>query len=186
MMLRPGQGPCLRCIFPEPPDPHQLPTCDTAGVLGPLASVVGSLQAMEAIKYLSGNGEAVADEMLVLDLWTNRIRAIATADARRNDCPACSQRRFEFLDSRQSDVSAKLCGRSAVQVRSTSKGRTADLAQVAQKLRGVGMVQETPFMVRCVTTEALSLTVFQDGRVIVGGTTDPLRAKSVVARFVGS
>src|SRR5262245_34353204 len=60
MTIRPGAGACLRCIFPQPPNASELATCDTAGVLGPVASVVGAMQALAAIKLLSGNADAIA------------------------------------------------------------------------------------------------------------------------------
>lgn len=186
MAICPG-GPCLRCVFPQPPDPLQLATCDTAGVLGPVASIVGSLQALAAIKLLSGHGNALADELLSLDLWSNRIRAVSLADAKREDCPACGRRQFQFLESPNRDLTAKLCGRNAVQVRTGATGSAPALAQVARRLQSAGEVRAWAYMVRCTLREGgLTLTVFADGRVIVAGTPDPVRATSVVARYLGS
>jgi adenylyltransferase/sulfurtransferase len=184
MAVRAG-GPCLRCVFPEPADPRELATCDTAGVLGPAATIVGALQATCAIKILSGNESALANEMLTLDIWTNRIRTISVADAREADCPACGQRKFEFLDSAKQDVTIRLCGRNAVQVRS---GLAAlSLEEAAKRLRRAGQVRASAYMVRCdLAAGEMSLTAFSDGRIIVQGTDDPARARSVVARFFGS
>ncbi len=56
MTIRPGVMACLRCVFPNPPGPGELPTCDTAGVLGPTAGAIASLQAAAAIKLLTGAG----------------------------------------------------------------------------------------------------------------------------------
>jgi adenylyltransferase/sulfurtransferase len=180
MTVRPSVGPCLRCIFPEPPVPGELPTCDTAGVLGPVATVVGSLQAIAAIKLLIG--ESVSDELLTLDLWNNRIKSVSTAQAKRADCPTCAQKRFEFLDNRDRDMTARLCGRNAVQVRSG-----ATLEQAGKQLQNVGEVQRTSYMVRCRLRDAeVSLTAFADGRVLVQGTSDLARARSLVARYVGA
>jgi molybdopterin-synthase adenylyltransferase len=185
MAVRPGIGPCLRCIFPEPPDPRELATCDTAGVLGPVAAIVGAMEALAAIKLLSGNESAIASEMLSFDLWSNHIRSISTSDGKRPDCPACGQRQFQFLDSSQHDMTARLCGRNAVQVRSASAALS--LPDAARRLQGAGQVQESQYMVRCTLAEGgLSLTAFEDGRIIVQGTSDPARARSVVARCLGS
>lgn len=182
--LQPGKGPCLRCIFPKPPDPQELPTCDTAGVIGPVASVVGSLQALAAIKLLSGNENAVGQELLTLDLWKNRIHAVSLADAKRADCETCGKRVFQFLDAKNGESTARLCGRNAVQVRRTTN---ASLAETASRLRTAGEVRVTPFMVRCNVLEGgLSLTAFEDGRVIVQGTADPMRARAIVARYFGA
>jgi molybdopterin/thiamine biosynthesis adenylyltransferase len=87
MTIRPGQTACLRCVFREPPGVGELPSCDTAGVLGPVAGIIASLQAVAAIKLLSGNAEAVGEQMIVVDACTNRIRVIDTKDAKRADCP---------------------------------------------------------------------------------------------------
>lgn len=189
MTIRPKLGgACLRCIFPEPPAPQDLPTCDTAGVLGPVASVVGNMQAIAAIKLLSGNEKAVADELLVFDLWNNRIKTISTAGARRSDCPTCSGRQFTFLESAQRELSARLCGRDAVQVRPSGGSARIHLPELAEKLTSAGLnVQASPFLVRFQLADGgLSLTVFEDGRTLVQGTSDVARARSLVARYIGS
>ena len=185
MAVRPPDGPCLRCVFPEPPGPGELPTCDTAGVLGPVAAVVASLQAVAAFKLLTGHGEAVAEELVTLDLWSGRWRQTSLAGARRADCKTCGRREFEFLE-RGADRSVSLCGRNAVQVR-PGVGRGLDLGVVADRLKGCGAVEQTPHLVRCRWDDGtdLRLTVFPDGRAIVQGTNDPDRARSVYARWVG-
>jgi adenylyltransferase/sulfurtransferase len=185
MTVLPGQTPCLRCIFPQPPGAGELPTCDTAGVLGPVAAVVGSIQALNAIKLLSGNAGALAEELLTLDLWTNRIRSINISQSRRANCLTCGQHRFEFLDAAPPDSAAKLCGRDAMQIR--WRRERVELKELAQRLAGAGAVDQTPFLVRCTLSEGgLRLTAFADGRILVHGTADPARARSVVAKYLGS
>jgi adenylyltransferase/sulfurtransferase len=187
MTIRPAAAtPCLRCLFEEPPGPGELPTCDTAGVLGPLAGAVASMQAVAALKLLSGNAEAVAPQMLVFDVWANRIRAMDTTGARRPDCPTCGRRRFEFLDG-AARRSVSLCGRNAVQVLPERRG-AVELASLAARLAGVGRVTRTPHLLRVDLPgdDPLRLTVFADGRLIVNGTTDRDRARSLYARYVGT
>jgi molybdopterin/thiamine biosynthesis adenylyltransferase len=185
MVIRPGVGPCLRCVFPQPPNPTDLPTCDTAGVLGPVATIIGAMQAVAAIKLLTDQADAIAAEMMVLDLWSNRIRAVSLQDGKRSDCLACGKRQFEFLANGHCDFTARLCGRNAVQVRATQS--RLSLTDAADRLQNAGRVQSQPFMVRCVLDDdELSLTAFEDGRVIVQGTNDPARARSLVARYFGS
>lgn len=183
----PGVSPCLLCLFPTPPAPAQLPTCDTAGVLGPLTSIVGSLQATLAIKILTGNAAVVPPELITLDLWSNRLYSISVKDGRREDCPCCAQRRFPFLNSPHALGATSLCGRNAVQIRS-STAQSLSLPTLAARLQSLGQVQSTPYFVRCTLHDPpnLSLTVFPDARVIVHGTDDPARARSIAARFVGA
>jgi molybdopterin-synthase adenylyltransferase len=85
MSIRPGRTACYRCAFPEPPP--SAPSCAEAGVLGPAAGVVGSLQALEAIKLASGVGEPLTDAFLQVDLA--RLDFLRVAVERRRDCPAC-------------------------------------------------------------------------------------------------
>ncbi|MGH7285158.1 MAG: ThiF family adenylyltransferase, partial [Polyangiaceae bacterium] len=76
MNVLPGDTPCLRCVFETAPLPGTTPTCDTTGVLGPAASIVASWQALEAIKLLTGNREALSRFLFSFDLWENRFQQI--------------------------------------------------------------------------------------------------------------
>jgi molybdopterin/thiamine biosynthesis adenylyltransferase len=185
MTVIPGVTPCLRCVFPDPPATGELPTCDTIGVLGPAVGVVASLQAAAGLKILTGHADAVAGGMLAIDFWADRFHRIDTGD-RVPDCPCCGRRNFEFLTRPGAAGSAVLCGRDAVQVMS-SHGGAVSLSSLADRLSSVGSVERSPYLVRCRTVDpaGIVLTVFGDGRTIVSGTTDPVRARSLVSRFVG-
>jgi len=90
VVVVPPGGPCYRCLFRDEPPPGQVPTCSAAGVLGPVAGVVGSLQASEALRFLLGAGAPQAGRVLTVDLLDPRIRAVPfPADAA---CPACQRR----------------------------------------------------------------------------------------------
>jgi molybdopterin/thiamine biosynthesis adenylyltransferase len=188
MAIRPPHTACLRCLFPTPAGAGELPTCDTVGVFSPVSAIVASLQAAAAIKLLAGKSEAVKPELIVMDLWDGGIRSIAAADSRRDDCIACGLRHFEFLDQRGGSATVNLCGRNAVQVRPAPKSPGVDLSALAAKLSGAGAMERTPFLLRCALNGLgdLKLTVFPDGRLIVQGTTDPDRARSIYARFIGA
>jgi sulfur-carrier protein adenylyltransferase/sulfurtransferase len=85
-----GGGPCYRCLFPEPPPPGSVPNCGEAGVLGALCGVIGSLQAMEAIKRLAGIATGLVGRLLVIDALTMEFRAL---NLRKDpDCPLCGAR----------------------------------------------------------------------------------------------
>jgi molybdopterin/thiamine biosynthesis adenylyltransferase len=87
MAIRPGESACYRCAFPEPPPPGTTPSCAEAGVLGPAAGVIGSLQALEALKLLAGVPEPLLDAFLQLDLALHAVTRVAVA--RRPGCPDC-------------------------------------------------------------------------------------------------
>jgi adenylyltransferase/sulfurtransferase len=82
-----ADGPCYRCLYPEPPPPGLVPTCAEAGVLGVLPGVIGSLQALEAIKLLAGIGESLAGRLLVFDALRSRFRELMIQ--RDPACPVC-------------------------------------------------------------------------------------------------
>jgi adenylyltransferase/sulfurtransferase len=185
MAIRPGATPCLRCVFRTPPAGTELPTCDTAGVLGPAAGIVASFQVVAAMRVLCGAPEA-DERLLAMDVWTGRMRSVDLG-ARSPDCPTCGRRQFEFLD-RADGPTTTLCGRRAVQVRPGRGSASFDMAAAEVKLTRVGLVQRTPYLLRCRLNDAadVELTLFSDGRLIVTGTTDSDRAKSLYARYIGA
>lgn len=197
MAVRPGVTPCLRCVFPNPPGPGELPTCDTAGVLGPAAAMVAAMQATAAIQLLVG--AEPPNQLVRFDLWRGRLGATPLADARRADCPACgggsggrapaSVRQYDFLDAPGggAGASTSLCGRNAVQVRPPGPARL-DLKGLSDRLSAAGRVQRTPHLLRYDPSDGggVSLTVFPDGRAMVHGTSDPARARTLYARWVGA
>jgi len=80
-------GPCYRCLYPEPPPPGLVPSCAEGGVLGVLPGVIGTIQATEAIKLLTGIGEPLIGRLLLYDALAMRFRELKL---RRNpDCPVC-------------------------------------------------------------------------------------------------
>ncbi|HUC36402.1 MAG TPA: molybdopterin-synthase adenylyltransferase MoeB [Acidimicrobiales bacterium] len=85
----PYQGPCYRCLIPEPPPAELAPSCAEAGVLGVLPGIVGSIQAVEAIKVILGIGETLAGRLLAYDALEETFR---TFKVRRDpQCPACGE-----------------------------------------------------------------------------------------------
>ena len=186
MTIIPGQTPCLRCVFDEPPPPEATPTCDTAGVLAAAVQVVASLQATEAMKLLMGREHDLNRRLVQVDVWSARISCIAAADSRPNpDCPCCGQRRFPYLEGALGSETTTLCGRNAVQIRRAG-GEPVHLASIAEKLRKVASaaVQLNPYLLRTSVGE-FELTLFPDGRAIIKGTSDPQRARAVYSRFIG-
>ncbi|MBP1624977.1 MAG: moeZ 1 [Acidobacteria bacterium] len=181
LAVRPGQGPCLRCIFPDPPDAWRLPTCETRGVLNTAVVWVAALQATEAIKLLVHAPETNTS-LYALDIWSGSIRMFRTQ--RNKDCVCCVHHRFEYLSGERQVSSTVFCGRNAVQV--TLQGQTApDFAQLRERLAPIGEVTVNGLLLEF-TCGAQRMVLFPDGRVLVMGTTDTAEARSLVARYIGS
>ena len=90
MTYVPGQGPCYRCVFKNPPPKDAVPTCKQAGVIGAMGGVIGSLQAMEAIKYIVGVGDLLTGKLLTYDAIHQDFRKIKlTQDTCK--CPVCGE-----------------------------------------------------------------------------------------------
>jgi adenylyltransferase/sulfurtransferase len=189
MTIIPGETPCLRCVFEAAPNPGDVGTCETAGVLAPTVNVVASVQAAEALKILSGNRDAISRELLILDVWENTTRRVKVAPlaGRKGECPCCARRNFEWLDGAHGTQTTTLCGRNAVQVSHRAGGRL-DFEQLAGVLRASGPVSFNKFLLKFQLEEKgdpYEFTVFPDGRAIIKGTSDPDRARTLYAKYVG-
>ncbi len=90
MTYVPGEGPCYRCVFHEPPPPDAVPTCKQAGVIGAMAGVIGSLQALEAVKYITGVGDLLTGSMLTYDSLKMEFRKLKLPKP-DGSCPVCGE-----------------------------------------------------------------------------------------------
>ncbi len=82
-------GPCYRCLYPDPPPPGEVPSCAEAGVLGVLPGIVGSIQAIEAIKLLVGIGEPLIGRLLMIDTLDMSFRTLKVQ--KNPECPVCGE-----------------------------------------------------------------------------------------------
>lgn len=180
MTILPHVSACFRCVFITAPPPGTLPTCDTAGVIGPIVNVVGSLVSSEALKFLTGSGERNRG-LINVDLWENTFDTIEIA--RRDNCPCCVEHQFEYLENAGGGA-AYLCGRNAIQVRPPHR-HTIDLSELAQRLAPLGRVTQNEYLVQF-SLDGYDVTIFPDARAIIKGTEDASVARSVYARYVGT
>jgi molybdopterin/thiamine biosynthesis adenylyltransferase len=192
MPILPGHTPCLRCIFDQPPPPGASATCDTAGVLGPLISIVAALQSAAAIRLLVG-APAPDPVLTEVDAWDARFRRIDLDSARRPDCPCCGQHRFDFLSGELAEETTTLCGREAIQVSPADADATIDLQALAAKLAPHGVFTLTPFHLRGTLERErgemkrpIELTIFPDARAVVRHTANPNLARTIYAKYIGA
>nr|WP_041853910.1 ThiF family adenylyltransferase [Thermobacillus composti] len=184
MTIVPGETPCYRCLFPSPPPPGSTDTCETAGVLPPIVDLIGSLQAMEAIKLLGGYKEQLHGALLHADLWKTDFSKMKTAGARRADCPCCGIRRFDYLEAVVRGKSeAVLCGRETVQI-APAEPLQLHLDEMAERLKSAGRVERNPWLLRLTLEDGITLVLFPDGRVLVQGTGDPDLARRIYDRIL--
>lgn len=183
MTIRPGETPCLRCIFEEMPDAGSAPTCDTAGVIMPIIASISAIQVAEAVKLLVGDTASLHRSLVQTDLWANDWRKIKLAGP-NEDCICCVRKRFEFFDAEAQEFAAVLCGRDAVQI-APPRPTEIDLPALAARLSALGEVKQNEYLLRFSIKEQ-EITVFRDGRAIVKGTDDPAQARSLYARYLGN
>jgi len=101
MVIKPGEGPCLRCLFPQPPPPGLVPSCQEAGVLGALAGIIGLIQATEVLKIILEIGEPLIGKFLLFNALKMELIKL---DAKRNkDCEICGENPLikELIDYEQ-------------------------------------------------------------------------------------
>jgi len=185
MTIVPGETGCLRCLMRDTPPPGTTPTCDTAGILGPVIGVIASFQASEAIKILSGHLADVSRTLNLFQMWDNRLRQIQLDSLLESaNCPTCHAREYPWLTGERGSHHAVLCGRNAVQL-SFLETTPTTLDSLEKKLRDVGEVSRNPFLLR-LSVEGYEITVFLDGRAVIAGTDDPAEAKTIYARYIGN
>jgi adenylyltransferase/sulfurtransferase len=185
MTIIPGKTPCLRCLIESAPPPGMMPTCETAGVLGPAVAVIASFEAIEAIKLLAGAYEALNADLIMVDIWDWTFRQLKVAGLLgKVNCPCCQERRFEWLDGGLGSHTTSLCGRNSVQV-AVRRSDPLDFGELAARLNALGEVRFNSFMLRF-GTEGYEFTVFPDGRAIIKGTNDVTKARTLYSQFIGA
>ncbi|MCM3690240.1 ThiF family adenylyltransferase [Neobacillus niacini] len=183
-VIKPGETPCYRCLFPHIPDGRG-ETCDTIGVLSPITDIVGSFQAMETIKLLIG--AATSSNLDQIDVWDTDLFSMDISEGRNPQCPTCVNRQFDFLDrlSSQQESYSSLCGRDTVQIYFREK-RERDLIKLSEHLKKSGTVNGNQFLLRFSPNPETTIVLFKDGRVLVHGTNDIVKAKSLYSKYIGN
>jgi adenylyltransferase/sulfurtransferase len=177
----PNETPCLRCMFPEIPTIGATETCDTAGVLNSITSIVASLESMEAIKILLDKKSTVIKGLQYIDIWTNDFEHIdMNID---ENCIACGKNNFEFMN-RSTEEAVYLCGKNSIQVNPMQKEISAE--NIVRRLKSLDIdVKQNAYFIKF-DIEDVQITLFYDGRAIIKNTNDIKRATSLYARYIGN
>ena len=180
MSVVPGQTPCLRCVYPEPPGGAQ-PTCETAGVLGPVTAAIASLQgrrcAADPGRRVIGHRRSDHDG--------GRVVGIRSPDPCRSARP-----RVPLLRPPAVRVPGRIPSRAHKPVREERRSNSRTVAPARPRVLGrepppAGDVRLNEFALRA-WIDGYELTVFPDGRAIIKGTTDVGLARSLYARYIGA
>jgi len=181
MNILPGETACLACVFPESPR-GTVETCETAGILNSAVSLVASIAATEALKFLVGARGKMRRTLLSWDVWTNERAELSEIAAHpRAGCRACSRDFIHLAGEGRPHIT--LCGRNSVQIH--ERQRPVDFAELSPRLQPHGNVRHNEFVLKF-WREPYEMTLFPDGRAIIKGTTDTAIARSLYARYVGS
>ncbi|MBP1992176.1 ThiF family adenylyltransferase [Paenibacillus eucommiae] len=175
----PGATPCLRCFIQTADGSGQ--TCDTIGVISPVVDIVASYQAVEALKYLVEAHGQRRNSLVTFDLWHNQFFEMKLGEP-RSDCPCCQLKQYPALQVDEQDAFLSLCGRETIQITGNNQ---LDLELWRVRLGQAAKVDANPFLLRAELPEGERLVLFPDGRVLVQGTNDIVRAKTLYARYIG-
>jgi adenylyltransferase/sulfurtransferase len=183
----PGESACLRCVIGDEAGGDDGATCDSGGILAPAVELIASLQAVEALKWLTGNRDVMRTGWLAVDLWPFRIRELQMPSV-GPACPVCgtaaAERQGDHTHAAEESAAVVLCGRDTVQV---TLGRPLDLHAASVNLgsRGCAVIAN-PYLLRAELPEGRRMVLFSDGRVLVQGTADPDEATAICRFYLES
>ena len=178
----PGVTGCLRCLLPAPPVPGSVPTCAAEGVFPPLLGVASALQLDAANRYLGGSFSASDDVLYSLSISDWQLKQVHCGGPRA-DCPACGQRRYEYLWGELDSQAQSACAGEETE---RQLAGSVDLDAVAARLSAAG-----GFALRvnrfCVSAESAGrrYTIMPAGRIVMSGSDDAAELDRFIATFLG-
>lgn len=177
----PGAGPCFRCLLERVPGLAAGETCDTAGIITPLPTLIAAMQVSFALRWLV---EGTAPRGLRrIDLWSDDPVWNVAFDGTAPDpeCASCARGELPALRADRQEV-VSLCGRNSVQIVGSG---LLDLEAASRRLGSSGFSTHLHAQSLTVRIPEGALTLFEDGRVIVEGTTDTMEATTLLAKYLG-
>jgi len=183
MAVIPERTPCVRCLMPVAPPAGALPTCDVAGVLNTVTTIMGSIATTEGFKIIV-QPEKFSDmtgQLIIFDAWDQSLSTIVVT--REESCTCCGKHEYHYLSAKIQGMATPLCGSGSVQI-NPMRPMELSLAELARRLSELGEVKQTRHMVRFRTGDK-ELSIFDDGRAIAHGVRDESEARALYARYIG-
>jgi adenylyltransferase/sulfurtransferase len=174
----PPETPCLECVLPNLDDRY-LPTCDIRGVLGATTGIIGSMQAMEAIKLLAGMGDSLRGKLMVCDFRDMFFTTIEIF--KRSDCPVCQGKPARPVEG--GERLAWLCGRNTVNV-NPPEPIEASLGELYERLRRHFRIIIKSSLVIVFEYNGVEVSLFNRGRMLIKNVEDEESALKVYSKVL--
>ncbi|MBM7614708.1 ThiF family adenylyltransferase [Alkaliphilus hydrothermalis] len=181
-MFIPGKTGCLRCMMDTPPSAGSIATCDTAGVINTTTGIVGMHQSTAAIKYLTGNLEALENKMIYFDLWENEFQTMQLP--KKEGCTCCGNHKFEYLMDKMPEA-IHICGNNTIQVDPQNSKGKVDLRQLYERLLEAAVEVKLSAFLLNIKVEGYEIKLFDDGRAIIKNAKTIEEAKGLYAKYIG-
>ena len=151
--------------------------------MAPVAHLIASFQAIEAIKILAGQKQAVERQLWKMDMWSRQFKSISVEHLTGTPCSGCKGVEYPYLDRIPQARAVTLCGRNSVQIFRQGNDKI-DFPALAARLAEQAEVEFNDYLLRC-RKASYEITVFSNGRAIVKGTEDAGQAKSLYSKYIG-
>ena len=179
----PSETACFRCLLPVMPAVNE--TCDTTGIIAPAVQITAAHQSAEALKWLSGNHNAMRKKMLTYDVWNNTNVEAGIGRLKNEHCQTCGPKPiFPSLVPESGTNFAVLCGRDTVQV-IPEKDRILSLVDAERVANRLGNpYKKTPYFIE-MTSDGYRCILFANGRLLIHGLKDIQAGRKMYHRFFG-
>ncbi|MBB4823011.1 adenylyltransferase/sulfurtransferase [Sporosarcina luteola] len=179
----PGRTACFRCLVPVLPAVNE--TCDTAGIIAPAVQLVAARQTAEALKWLTGNKDAMMTKLLHFDMWNNTQVEAGISRLRRPTCETCGELpTYPSLHKPEGANYAVLCGRETVQI-IPDNGRQLTIKDGENVAKRIGSdYKQTPFFIEF-HVDGYRCVLFQNGRLLIHGLRDLKKGRQLYHQLFG-
>lgn len=179
----PGKTSCFRCLLPVLPSVNE--TCDTAGIIAPAAQITAAYQCTEALKWLTGNEDAMRNKLLHLDVWHMQSIEIGLGRIQQRHCATCGDTpTYPSIQANEDASYAVLCGRDVVQI-IPSRHRPISIDEGEQVAKRLGLtIRKTPYFIEF-NAEGYRFVLFANGRLFIHGLKEVREGRKLYHQLFG-